>query len=531
MMRAMTPPLPEEFIRLRRPMLGSEWNQFLAAYNEPKSYGLRRNLLREDCRLPFTLASVPWAKGGFYAVPEERPGKHPLHESGAYYIQEPSAMSVVSLLDPQPGETVCDLCAAPGGKSTQIAGLMQGQGLLISNEIIPARSRVLSQNIERLGIINTLVTNHTPDQMATRFPLFFDRIVVDAPCSGEGMFHKDETAILEWSPENISHCAERQRMILNHADEMLRPGGILVYSTCTFAPEEDEEMIAWFLLTHPDYTLTDWKDLLDGQDSGLCDGCPDYVDWDRLSRLLPGENSAMADEISGAGRSVLRNALRGTLRLWPHKLKGEGHFAARLEKRGDNALVHPNLISQTFSRPGTQKRSGKKRRKTDAKNGKTKCLSVREALPLYQEFAEKYLALQQSAALPQYASLRARLLFTDESVPELFGDELYLPPPGAPSQDGLKILRTGLDLGVIRKNRFEPSHALSKTLTPDMAAQHKDCTEEEASRFLRGETLSCDSAHRGWILVCFENQPLGWGKAQNGVVKNHYPKGLRRSSL
>lgn len=524
MMRMTSLPLPEEFIHLRRPMLDGEWDDFLAAYDESKSYGLRQNLLRKECRLPFTLTPVPWAKGGFYAVPEEHPGRHPLHEAGAYYIQEPSAMSVVSLLDPQPGDTVCDLCAAPGGKSTQLAGLLQGQGLLVANEVIPSRAKILSQNIERLGIINAMVTNHTPDQMASRFPLFFDRIVVDAPCSGEGMFRKDETAIREWSPENIAHCAERQRMILNCADEMLRPGGVLVYSTCTFAPEEDEEMIAWFLLTHPDYSLADWKNHLDGQDSGLSDGRPDYINRDRLSQLLCGEGTAPLDEIFCA--------LHGTLRLWPHKLRGEGHFAARLEKHGDSIPARQACSSQMLSYSGTRP-APKKARRQDKKSGKTKSLSVRDALPLYQEFAEKYLNLQDSSARqkeipPQYTLLCSRLLLADGSLPQLFGDELYLLPLDSPSPEGLKILRAGLDLGVIRKNRFEPSHALSKALSPELAAQHKACTEEEADRFLQGETLPCDSAHKGWILVCFENQPLGWGKAQNGMIKNHYPKGLRR---
>ena len=215
--------------------------------------------------LPFSLKPVAWAEDGYYFDPEERPGRHPLHEAGAYYIQEPSAMSVVSLLDPQPGELVCDLCAAPGGKSTHIAALLRGQGMLVSNEIFPNRARILSQNIERMGIPNALVCNESPEGLATHFPLFFHRIVVDAPCSGEGMFRKDDTAVSEWSLENVRICADRQRMILTQADQMLQPGGVLVYSTCTFAPDEDEAMIQWFLETHPDYTLTDWHDTALGQ--------------------------------------------------------------------------------------------------------------------------------------------------------------------------------------------------------------------------------------------------------------------------
>ena len=180
--------LPEAFVQLRQPLLKEEWSDFLKSYECPKTYGLRQNPLKSCGKLPFTLEPVPWTKEGFYADPEERPGKHPLHEAGVYYIQEPSAMSVVSLLDPKPGDVVCDLCAAPGGKSTQIGGRLQGQGLLVSNEIFPARARILSQNIERMGIANAIVCNEPPDRMAAFFPFYFDRIVVDAPCSGEGMF-------------------------------------------------------------------------------------------------------------------------------------------------------------------------------------------------------------------------------------------------------------------------------------------------------------------------------------------------------
>ena len=308
--------LPIEFINRMQALLGAEADTFFQSYRHPNAYGLRINPLKcstyfSEKDLPFTLTPVAWAKEGFYAAPKEHPGRHPLHEGGAYYIQEPSAMSVSSLLAPEPGDKVCDLCAAPGGKSTQIAGRLYGKGLLVSNEISAARAKILSQNIERFGIGNCIVCNEPPDKIAGHFPLFFDKIAVDAPCSGEGMFRKDENAIKEWSVSHVNLCRERQEMILEYADQMLAPEGVMVYSTCTFAPEEDEQMIAWFLRTHPDYILEDWRKILP-ENCGLEGGRIDFLD----------KNTATA------------NPITNTLRLWPHKIQGEGHFAARLRKKG-----------------------------------------------------------------------------------------------------------------------------------------------------------------------------------------------------
>ena len=511
----MNKALPKDFIESRKPLLGDQWDAFLDSFHAPRSYGLRLNPLKDCSGLPFKLKQVPWTKEGFYADPEEHPGKHPLHEAGAYYIQEPSAMSVVSLLEPLPGELVCDLCAAPGGKSTQIAGRLQGQGLLVSNEIFPNRAKILSQNIERLGITNALVCNEPPDHMASLFPLYFDRIVVDAPCSGEGMFRKDETAIKEWSLENIRTCVSRQRMILDCADEMLNPGGVMVYSTCTFAPEEDETMIAWFLSTHPDYILEDWKETEIGKsvsqfqdNAGLCNGFPQWVDWDALRQEC--------EEADGKIPDNLPDDLKKTLRLWPHKLRGEGHFAARLRKTG---IPFPSFteISAWPEKNGSKKRSSKKNR-SGRDTAKRNILT--NAVSGYESFQKDYLTSSP-------VSILKTGLESINSCFELFGDELYQLPSPAPSLEGIKILRAGLHLGTNKKNRFEPSYALAKALTKSQARYVHDCTQEDAVRYLKGETLSCNSDLKGWILVCYQNYPLGWGKAQNGLLKNHFPKGLR----
>ena len=285
--------LPEAFLERMKCQLGEEYPAFLNSLERPRAVALRFNPLKGEAPdMAFTGESVPWEPCGFYYDPEARPGLHVYHEAGVYYLQEASAMAPVALLDPRPGERICDLCAAPGGKTTQIAGRMAGQGFLLCNEINPKRAKILSRNIERMAVPNALVTNEHPQRLAERFPGFFDRVLVDAPCSGEGMFRKEEAAVTDWSQETVEMCARRQGEILHSAAQMVRPGGRLVYSTCTFAPEEDEMAVAAFLDAHPEFE-------------------PEIIEtpW-----FVATEN--------------------GGHRMWPHKLLGEGHFAAVLRKTG-----------------------------------------------------------------------------------------------------------------------------------------------------------------------------------------------------
>ena len=314
-----SPALPAAYIQQARELLGDDADAFLSSYDEPRAYGLRINPLKlpdihsrnadpfVSLRTEFGLSPIPWCKTGYYYDEATRPGKHPYHAAGLYYIQEPSAMSAAEALEAQPGETILDLAAAPGGKTTQIAGAMNGEGLLIANEIHPARAKILSENVERCGIRNAVVTCASPDQLSVRFPAMFDRIMLDAPCSGEGMFRKDADAIEEWSPEHVQMCAARQADILEHAAIMLKPGGRLVYSTCTFNRSENEEAMAAFVRSHPEFTL-----------------------------------------------------LR-TERLWPHRCKGEGHFVAVLTKSPD--ADDAPALARTESDARSRKR-GK-----DSKNG------------------------------------------------------------------------------------------------------------------------------------------------------------------
>ena len=428
--------LPLEFLKRMEAQLGDAYPQYLASLERPRAVALRFNPLKgERPVLDFVQENVPWEPMGYYYDPVARPGLHPYHEAGVYYLQEASAMAPVALLDPQPGERICDLCAAPGGKSTQIACRLAGKGLLLCNEINPKRAKILARNVERLGIANAMVTNEHPANLEKRFPGFFDRVLIDAPCSGEGMFRKEEAAVTDWSQETVEMCAARQHEILHSGSQMVRPGGRLVYSTCTFAPEENEQAIAAFLESHPDFY-------------------PEAVDapW-----FAAGEN--------------------GSFRLWPHLLKGEGHFAAVLRRRGEGEAPDVSVKAEKAPREWT-------------------------------DFA-KVLDIELPAGRPV-----------------LFGQSLYWAPEEMPELARLKVLRPGLELGEIRKGRFEPAHALALWLK-ECKNRISFCAEsKEIEAYMHGDVVPC--SNRGWCLVQVDGYSIGWGKGDGTVLKNHYPKGLRR---
>lgn len=456
--------LPIEFEQRMQRLLGDEYPAFQDALARPQARGLRVNSLKISPaafagHAPFSLTPVPWAEEGFFYPETERPGRHPYYEAGAYYIQEPSAMAVGALADAQPGETVLDLCAAPGGKTTHLAGRMRGAGLLVANEINTSRAAVLAQSVERMGIPNCVVLNETPERLAQYFPGFFDKIVVDAPCSGEGMFRKDgNPAQDEWTPELPAFCAERQAGILDCAADMLRGGGILVYSTCTFAPEEDEGTLSRFLERHPDFEMVQVADppIL---------FAPARPDW--------AENG--------------NPSVAAAFRLWPHQLDGEGHFAAVLRKTGAPA-EQPEV---TFPAARTKKE---------------------------QEAYERMIqpVLEHVRELPN-GCVRQRK------------DRLYLlTDPRMQEVDELRVRACGVELGTLRKNRFEPSHALAHALPP--AAFYRVCDlpadDPRVEQYLRGETFPWDG-EKGWTAVAADGFVLGWGKCAGGIMKNHYPRGLR----
>jgi NOL1/NOP2/sun family putative RNA methylase len=449
--------LPELFLRRMKQFLGVEFDSFIQSYSKPRVYGLRVNTLKvtiEDFLrfTPFHLTPVPWTNEGFYYEESDQPGKHVYHAAGLYYIQEPSAMAVASVLSPVPGERVLDLCAAPGGKSTQIATYLQGKGLLVANEPHPVRVKALAENLERFGVKNALITNEMPNQLAKRFPSFFDRVLVDAPCSGEGMFRKDPEACTMWSLETIEQCAIRQADILDAAAKMLRVGGKLVYSTCTFAPEENEQTIATFLERHPEFRLLPIPDL-----NGFSHG---HEEWTHVNKFK----------------------LSQTIRLWPHKIRGEGHFIALLEK-------------------------------IDGEDRKIK--SVTSRVP--SDVVQAYLSFTQE-----------NLLEPITGTYMLFGDHLYLTMDQLPDLSGIKVIRPGLHLGTRKKNRFEPGHSLALALEANQARRTVDFSPDSAEvyAYLRGETIQRDGED-GWTLVTVDGFPLGFGKQTGSLLKNHYPKGLR----
>lgn len=493
--------LPTAFLARMKEQLGDQYEEFLASYERERTYGLRYNPLKTDKtgflkEMPFALRDIPWAEEGFYYEPSDQPGKHALHETGAFYIQEPSAMAVVSVLDPRPGERILDLCAAPGGKSTQIAGRMQGKGLLVSNEIVPSRAKILSQNIERLGVANCVVCREEPKRLAESFPAFFDRVLVDAPCSGEGMFRKDDTAIAEWSPENVTMCAARQRDILEQAAGMVCPGGVLVYSTCTFSIEENEGVIDGFIKSHPEYNIEET-----GMDS-------DMVNFPH------GMTEAVYEGASG---------LNKTIRLWPHRIEGEGHFIARLRKADGAVQVAYKSIAQEIAivenkRKGKEKYRSRGRENAYIKvNGKIK-EKGKTAREMCENFLYEELGLTKSGAGRLF---KGRVLYH-------FGEALYLIPEEMIPLKGLQVERPGLQLGFCEKDRFKPAHALALYLHPDEVQKNYDLTSEHTKHYLNGETFNVDTDLKGWYLLSAQGFSIGFGKATGGQMKNHYPKGLRR---
>ena len=457
--------LPIEFEKKMKAFLGDEWDDFLYSYDNNRFQALRFNTLKvqspeERMRILKTLKissdkKVSWADEAYYFDENVRPGKHPYHEMGLYYIQEPSAMSAAALLAPKPGMRVLDLCAAPGGKSTQLATYLGDSGLLVSNEINTQRSRILSQNIERMGIKNAIVTNEDSFVLASHFPGFFNAIQVDAPCSGEGMFRKLPEAIEQWSPENVAICAARQKEILDNAAVMLKPGGTIVYSTCTFSKEENEDVIEYFLERHPDFTLEEME------------------------------------------------------RFWPHKVDGEGHFVAKLVRRGS---VDTDLKADRK----TKKNKNSKNRKNETKPALTK-----ENMKLLSEFLDEAISEDMAAWIKN-----SRLV--------MFGEQLYRLPDMEVDIKGLKVQRAGLHIGEFKKQRFEPSHSLALALKLNDAKNvvKLTCDNPQTIGFFNGQSvmLSDEQAaecKKGWALVCVDGYTVGWGKVNGTQVKNHYPKGLR----
>ncbi|MCF6093931.1 RsmB/NOP family class I SAM-dependent RNA methyltransferase [Microaerobacter geothermalis] len=465
--------LPQDFLDKMKQLLGNEFQSFVSSYQNPRLYGLRINTLKVSVETflkisPFKLHPVPWTRDGFYYEEGERPGKHPFYHAGLYYIQEPSAMAPAEILDAQPGEKILDLCAAPGGKTIQLAAGLKGKGLLVANDNHPDRAKALLKNIELYGVTNAIVTNETPDRLAKVFPSYFDKILIDAPCSGEGMFRKEPDMIKSWDVHSVEACMVKQKSILEQAIPMLRPGGKLLYSTCTFSPEENEGMIAQFLEKHDEFRLIDIS---------LRDGfSPGRKDWANTD--FPMEK---------------------TVRLWPHQIKGEGHYMALLEKSEESLIVQEKIREREIS--GSQ-----------LKNRNQDVLTKQE-----KEWIDQFM---------KQTIIGSRLFDADRFVK--FKDHILIQPDQLPDLKGLRVVRGGWHIGTLKKNRFEPSHGLIMGLplhdirkTINFSSDDSDLT-----RYLKGETLFVEGEN-GWIGIGVEGFPLGWGKRVSGQLKNEYPPGWR----
>ena len=453
--------LPEKYLDTMKEMLGEDFQAYLDSFNDSRLYGLRVNTLKitteEFLKIsPFDLKPIPWIENGFYFSEKDKPAKHPYYFAGLYYIQEPSAMTPANVLPIDEGDVVFDMCAAPGGKSTELGAKLNQTGLLITNDISNSRAKALLKNVEVSGIPNVCVLSEDPKKIANRFSTFFDKVLIDAPCSGEGMFRKDNKLIKSWQKNGPEFYSEIQKSIILNGADMLKPGGKLLYSTCTFSKLEDEESVRHLLRNRPEMHLIDIKPY-DGFEHGFVEN---------------EEDESMQ--------------LEKTVRIFPHKMQGEGHFLALLEKDTD---APENYHAKR--KPSTEK------------------------LP------EELLEFLSHVTFP----VQKQDIFIRDS-------KVYQVSPEMPQEGGLRIMRNGLLLGEMKKNRFEPSQALAMAL--QMSEYDKiinlPASDERVVKYLKGETLDFENENDyqdGWNLFCVDGYPLGWGKYSKGALKNKYLAGWR----
>ncbi|MCM3131729.1 RsmB/NOP family class I SAM-dependent RNA methyltransferase [Paenibacillus polysaccharolyticus] len=560
--------LPLDFAERMQRLLGAEFESFIQSYEQSPHAGLRVNTLKISMEqfkemAPFDLRPIPWCETGFYVPHGVKPGLHPYYHAGLYYIQEPSAMAPVEQLNVQPGDRVLDLCAAPGGKSTQIAAKLQGKGVLVTNDIHAERTKALAKNVELYGVRNAVVLNESPERIADAFPHYFDKVLIDAPCSGEGMFRKDEDMVKSWEHHSVEKCVLMQRDILETAARLLAPGGTIVYSTCTFAPEENEAMIAEFLNMNRDFSVVHIAET-----AGFASGRPDWV-----REMLP-EQAAETEEVL--------DQTRGTARLWPHLLEGEGHYVAVIKhsdesnlevaqelhekKHGagqrvpESGLLHEPSEDRSFLRSASlpmTKADRKKERLLRVESRESNDKSIRGGKPTAkpgkkgkeaggrksergQGRGADSSSVDPLAVYTQFVHENLELPLEGETV--CYGERVYQSAVGAARLEGLKVIRPGWFMGTVKNGRFVPSHPLACALRASEAHRsvHLATDNGEAVRYLKGETLNVEqgrlnllegTAPKGYVLVCLDGYAAGWGKWLDGVLKNEYPAGWRWTSV
>ena len=457
---------PVSFTEKMKAILGDEFEDFLKGYDRTRHYGLRVNRTKLTAEQfermsMYDLKPVPWIDNAFEYEDSVSPAKHPYYFAGMYYLQEPSAMTPANLLPIEPGDRVLDLCAAPGGKATELGAKLNHTGLLVANDISNSRAKALLKNIELFGIPNVLVTSEPSEKLAEKFPAFFDKILIDAPCSGEGMFRKNPGMMKDWETYGPKHYSDLQRSIVPNALRMLKPGGMLLYSTCTFSPEENEGSVKFMMDLDPDLEIVDIASRYEG--------------------FAPGRPELIEDGFED---------LKKCVRIWPHKMNGEGHFIALLRKKENEE------VKEKKAKPRKEK-----------------------ALPaLLEEF-------MKDCSYPVSGN--------DIEIQE---DRVYLMPEGIKGIKGLRFLRSGLLLGTLTKDRFEPSQAFAMVMKKDQYKATIDLSslDNRVIRYLKGETIEVDDLplkrQKGWQLVCVDGFPLGWGKLVNGSLRNKYLPGWRWQS-
>ena len=458
--------LPVAFTDKMKELLGNEFEDYIKCYEEKRLYGLRVNTKKisvEEFKkiCPFEITPIPWIENGFYYDGEHvQAAKHPYYFAGLYYLQEPSAMTPANRLPVEPGDKVLDVCAAPGGKATELGAKLQGEGVLIANDISNSRAKGLLKNIEVFGIGNVLVLSEEPGKLEEYFPEYFDKILIDAPCSGEVMFRKDKKMVKAWEEHGPEFFAKIQRSIVTQAARMLKPGGMMLYSTCTFDPEENEGTIEYLMSQYPEFIIKEIRPY-----EGFACGKPEVTE------------SKLED-------------FKKTVRIWPHKMHGEGHYVALLQK-GACVAEKENVVSKNHMKKVPE-----------------------EILEFFSDIDWEM----------------------DWSRLELYSEKVYYMPEGIPNVKGIRFLRTGLYLGDLKKNRFEPSQSLAMCLKKE---EYKNTinlvsSDERVIKYLKGETIDVDdivsSKAKGWQLVLVDGYPLGWGKLANGTLKNKYLPGWRWQS-
>ena len=457
--------LPDKFEEKMQALLGDEFPEYLSCYEEPRYYGLRVNTNKisvEDFKkiCPFEITPIPWIENGFYYDGDKiTPSRHPYYFAGLYYLQEPSAMTPANRLPVEPGDKVLDVCAAPGGKATELGAKLRGEGVLIANDISNSRAKGLLKNIEVFGIGNVLVLSEEPGKLEDYFVEYFDKILIDAPCSGEGMFRKDKKMVKAWEEHGPEFFANIQKSIITQAARMLKPGGMLLYSTCTFDDRENEGTIEYLLKKYPEFEILDIKG------------------YEGFEKGMPELTASKSEEFAK------------TVRIFPHKMKGEGHYLALLRKGKPLPATDKKLLS------------GKKSKK-----------KLPEDLEVF---------------------LKDTTWELDATRLDVHGERVYYMPEDLPDVRGIRFLRTGLLLGELKKKRFEPSQALAMCLKKDEYKKVLDfpVSDERVKRYLKGETLDVEdmtgSKEKGWYLVCVDGYPLGFGKLSGQTLKNKYLPGWR----